>query len=247
MRYKKILMFMLVSSFLVGCSEDKPVTEIVQKEERSNNSKHEVKQVVVKDAPKNSNSPSGAVLHQFEVEFKDGEKKLPDKNSIISESILGNNSVVIIRSPEGENKFAVFLYEYKDQWGVNGLLRTGYIKDQLFTDKEGLDIPLKQFNYLGLKLSDKNQIWTYNDKTRIVNITKYPRFSFDEPSKTKTITLENQNEAYISYDNNNNPFLFYYDSENIILLSGTLTENQLLNLANSLPSINSTNFPSNEE
>jgi len=131
-----------------------------------------------------------------------------------------------------------------DEWVIDGMLRTGYIEDQLYTEKEGLDIPFKQFNHIGLKLNDEKQIWTYSDKTRIVNITKYPRFSFTEPSNTKTVALKNQNEAYISNDNKNNPFLYYYDTENIILLSGNLTEKQMLNLANSLPSVDANEFPS---
>ena len=70
------------------------------------------------------------------------------------------------------------------------------------------------------------------------------RFNFVENSETQKVRLSNENEAYISKDDYENYFLYYYDIEKIIIIAGNIKEREeLINIANSLPSVTDPAFP----
>lgn len=256
MRLKLLLPPLLLILFVVlsGCQEDK--SKQLSKETIIENTKapngqskvtkiQEVESVTVVEAPKNISSPSEAVTYQYKVTFKDGKEVFPQKNDIVFETTLGDTSIVAIRSPEGETNYTVFLYEHKNaqKWIVNGFLRlqgsTG------FTNKEGLDLPMEKFNTLNLKIPEKNiKVWTFANEKEIVTITVYNRFPFVERNNPEKISLSNRNEAYVSEDYFKNSYLYYFDSEKIIVISGNSSKQNIINLANSLPFVNSAFFPS---
>ncbi|WP_232696729.1 hypothetical protein [Brevibacillus daliensis] len=183
-----------------------------------------------------------AIIHQYEVTFKDGKKANPEKNSVIFETTLGSSSIVAIRSPEGKNNYAIFLYEFNNKWIINGFQRLQGGKD--FSDKEGLDLPMGKFNALNLKIPEKNiKLWTFADEKVIVTITVYNRVPFVESSNSEKISLSNGNEAYITTDRLKNKYLYYFDTGKTIVVSGNVSEQKIINLANSLPTVDSTFFP----
>ncbi|MBG9775875.1 hypothetical protein [Brevibacillus laterosporus] len=258
MRFKLFtpILFFILFGFLLGCQDDKlkdqnketvlEDTKIPNKESKATKDK-KVKWVKVLESPKNISSPSEAVIHQYEVTFKDGKKEFPKKDSVIFETTLGGSSIVAIHSPEGENNYAIFLYEYNssNKWIINGLLRL--LGGRGFTDKEGLDLPMNKFNALNLTISEKNKkIWTFADEKEIVTITVSNRVPFVEHSDPKKISLSNGNEAYISKDHLKNSYLYYFDTGKTIVVSGNVSKQNIINLANSLPSVNSAFFPSPE-
>ncbi|XOS91399.1 hypothetical protein ACLMAB_23080 [Brevibacillus laterosporus] len=104
---------------------------------------------------------------------------------------------------------------------------------------------MNKFNALNLTISDK-KIWTFADEKEIVTITVSNRVSFVEHSDPKKISLSNGNEAYISKDHLKNSYLYYFDTGKTIVVSGNVSEQNIINLANSLPSVNSAFFPSPE-
>ncbi|RNB57147.1 hypothetical protein EDM57_10550 [Brevibacillus gelatini] len=205
----------------------------------------EVESVTVHESPKNVSFPSEAVTYQYKVTFKDGKSIFPQKNDVIFESTLGDTSIVAIRSPEGETNYTVFLYEYNnntEKWVIDGFLRlqggTG------FSNKEGLNLPMDKFNALNLEIPKKNKkIWVFANEKEIVAIAVYNRFPFVETNNPEKITLTNKNEAYVL----NNNFLYYLDSGKLIVVSGNTSKQNIINLANSLPSVNSAFFPSPKE
>ncbi|CQR48027.1 hypothetical protein BN1058_02369 [Paraliobacillus sp. PM-2] len=205
-----------------------------------------VKQVYIHEAPKKV-SPSEAVIKQFEVEFEDGKKKFPTRKSILFETIIGSNSIVGIRSPEGEHNFAVFQYKHDINWYINSLLRIKYQAENNYNNKLGLALPMNKFNSINLDTQEDGDIWVFVDKETIVAITKFDRYNFNPSNKSKQLKLDNGTSAYLDFDVFNQPNLFYYDSSQLIVISGNVTQSILLEIANSLPSANSIYFPAKKQ
>ncbi|MBG9566744.1 hypothetical protein [Brevibacillus agri] len=259
MRIKLLFTFVLLILFgaLLGCQEDtskQQNKEIIIEDTKVPNGlskvtkDKEVESVTILESPKNASSPSEAVTYQYKVTFKDGKSAFPQKNDIVFESTLGDTSIVAIRSPEGETNYTVFLYEYNNtkKWVIDGFLRlqggTG------FMNKEGLDLPMDKFNALNLKIPKKNKkIWAFANEKEIVTIAVYNRFPFVETNDPEKITLTNKNEAYVSKENLKNSYLYYFDSGKLIVVCGNIGKQNIINLANSLPSVNSAFFPSPKE
>ncbi len=115
-------------------------------------------------------------------------------------------------------------------------------------NKEGLDLPMDKFNALNLKIPKKNKkIWAFANEKEIVTIAVYNRFPFVETNDPEKITLTNKNEAYVSKENLKNSYLYYFDSGKLIVVCGNIGKQNIINLANSLPSVNSAFFPSPKE
>ncbi|MCG5251862.1 hypothetical protein P4U99_26455 [Brevibacillus agri] len=259
MRIKLLFTFLLLILFgaLLGCQEDtskQQNKEIIIEDTKVPNGlskvtkDKEVESVTILESPKNASSPSEAVTYQYKVTFKDGKSAFPQKNDIVFESTLGDTSIVAIRSPEGETNYTVFLYEYNNtkKWVIDGFLRlqggTG------FMNNEGLDLPMDKFNALNLKIPKKNKkIWAFANEKEIVTIAVYNRFPFVETNDPEKITLTNKNEAYVSKENLKNSYLYYFDSGKLIVVCGNIGKQNIINLANSLPSVNSAFFPSPKE
>ena len=206
-----------------------------------------VESIKINEAPKHSKTPSEAITHQFEVIFEDGSTQLPTENDIISETIIGNQGILTIHSPEGKDRYASFLYHMEDEWILDAILRVSAIGDVVFKEKEGLYLPMEEFNFLKIKVevnSQNQELWVFVDPENIITITTLDRFNFVENSETQKVRLSNENEAYISKDDYENYFLYYYDIEKIIIIAGNIKEREeLINIANSLPSVTDPAFP----
>lgn len=248
------IFLMLIVPLGTGCqsgtiSEKKAESEHVGSA-AFNTEERVVEQIKINEAPQNSSSPGEAAIHQFEVIFDKGKSVFPEENSIISETVLGEHGILTIRSPEGKNQYAVFVYHKNEDWIMDGLLRLGAKQEKSFTDTEGLDLPMKNFNadkILVEKDGGKKEVWAFVDEENIITIARFETFSFDEPSGTKKVSLSNGTDAYISKDAKEHHFLYYYDTGKLVVVSGNLPPDQILELANSLPSVTVPNFPAVKE
>ncbi|MFS0553524.1 hypothetical protein [Brevibacillus sp. 179-C9.3 HS] len=246
------VLLLAVCSLLLGCQEDnlkdqndKVLPNNTAAPKPENHASKEVEWVKVVEPPQNVSSPSEAVVHQYEVGFKDGTKELPKKDSVIFETTLGQKSVVAIRSPEGKNNFAIFLYEHvpSESWGVYGLVRL--LGNTEFADKEGLPLPFEKFNATKMSIPEKEvNVWVFANEKEIVTITVYKRFPFAPSSDRETIFQKNGNEAYVGKDHLKNSYLYYFDTEKTIVVSGNVAKQNVINVANSLPPVTSALFPS---
>jgi hypothetical protein len=93
---------------IAGCQNESTDNKAIPKDPETTSSENPCKEDrVVKDfkineAPDNTTSPSEAVIQQYEISFENGKKEFPKKSSILTETTLGNNSIVAIRSLEGK-------------------------------------------------------------------------------------------------------------------------------------------------
>ena len=135
----------------------------------------------------------------------------------------------------------------EDEWILDAILRVSAIGDVVFKEKEGLYLPMEEFNFLKINVevnSQNQELWVFVDPENIITITTLDRFNFVENSETQKVRLSNENEAYISKDDYENYFLYYYDIEKIIIIAGNIKEREeLINIANSLPSVTDPAFP----
>ncbi|WP_085522257.1 DUF4367 domain-containing protein [Tuberibacillus sp. Marseille-P3662] len=249
---KSILLFFaftLLSLALTACKQDDPKTEEKNQVEANttNNDeeyqKKEVKGVKIHDPSEDADSPSTAILQQFEVLFKNGESEYPKESDVISETFLGDKSILTIHSPEGKNNFGVFLYEKEGKWKIRGIIRIDANKGESFTDKDGLSLPMDHYRATNLDLEKNSKTWTFVKKDKIVTISKFKRFSFDGGPDTEEVNLKDGIKGYISKDKFGNSSLYYFDRGNLIVLSGNLNKTEATKLAKSLPASTNLNFP----
>ena len=205
--------------------------------------KEVVKEVIVHAAPEGTESPSDAIVEQFEVVFENGESRYPKMTDVISETTLGNKSILTIHSPEGENHYAIFLYEKEEKLKMRGMIRTNAIKDQNVTNESGLALPVKAFSKTSVKLDDNGHTWAFVNQDKVVTISKFDRFPFEGDTDMEEVNLEEGVTGYLSKDEYGNESLYYVDRENLIVLSGNLDRTEAIDLANSLPASTNVNFP----
>ncbi|MFD4703351.1 hypothetical protein ACFWM3_00665 [Gottfriedia sp. NPDC058432] len=204
----------------------------------------ELELVAVKEATEKDSSPSKAAIHQYEFHFKDNSKSSPSKDSIVNEATLGNRSIVILNTQELDCNFAVFDYENeKNLWRIRSLITLDVKNGQYFKDKGGLKLPFEKF-VVATSTDSNPEIWSFADHKNIVAVAKYKEFPF-ESSGINTLTSDSGKRKYYSYKKNKKEFIFYHDSEYIVVISGNLAFKDMIKLADSLPTVSSANFPRN--
>lgn len=238
-----MLLFLLFAATtgLASCSSDEVAISVKQAEPAKELSA-EVKEVKVNEAPAEASSPAEASLAQYEVILEDGESKFPTKESLIMETTVGNSSILALHSPEGEDHYAVFLYSFDEQWYIEGVMRLAYSEDEAYTDKVGLALPMTRFNTANIKIGEGKEVWAFAGAEELITIARYDRFAF-ESAGAQPVSLSNGVDAFINKDQFNNRYLYYFDSEKLITVSGNVSEEELVDLASSLPSALSAFFP----
>jgi len=241
MKYKFLLPILILFIFgIVGCQKKiVPIDNLGLEPSET----RIVEEVIIHEVPKNVSSPSEAVIHQYEVIFENEESEFPEKSSIISETTLGNNSIVAIRSPEGLNNYSVFLYDFEDEWFMDGHLLLGVLETKFSTNKEELALPIDKFNTISMKIRDDKEIWAFANKDVIMTIAVFDRYSLPDTPKAEKITLKNGAESFILKDQYQNSYLYYIDTDKVVVVSGNVSKVELVDLANSIPSVTAANFP----
>lgn len=252
MKFKMFFIYalLLLLAVVAGCSDklvsekDKPSVELPSVTEKYEKI---VKDAEILEAPENVSTPSEAVTKQFKVNFEDGSHLFPKKNDMIFETVLGENAITAFRSPEGENHYAVFVYTQNENWTMNGLMRF-FVDESSFSDSKGLQLPMNNFNVQYLKVSEdklNREFWAFYDENHVITVSRMDSYSFSNPSSAKEITLKNGTKAFI-VSGLEQSSLFYFDVNKVIILSGNIEENEMVALANSLPSAESADFPGSE-
>ncbi|WP_416729780.1 DUF4367 domain-containing protein [Fictibacillus sp. JL2B1089] len=219
-------------------SSQEPVNSPSPNEKKNN--KAEVEMVNLIDAPEQKISASQAAVHQYEFVYTNKKKLLPSQSSLVNEVRLGDNSLVILNTQKYDRNFVVFDYKNIDgRWNIQNIVTLDVLDGEYFKNKEKLNLPFNEF--VVAKYTDNNpKLWTFANKEKIVTIAKHDRFTFqDQQAQKKTV---GDKELYV-HTKEKNSYVYYFDSESVILLSGNLNEEDLIELAASLPSANESSFP----
>ncbi|WP_214813702.1 hypothetical protein [Exiguobacterium sp. s196] len=181
---------------------------------------------------------SDAVVEQITLQYEDGSTRHLSKDHIITEAMVGGIGLVAMTVPDRENPFGVFIHDERNGWAQRGMQRFG-IPETSSAFAHGLDLPNKEMEAISADYSGSDwsvKLWTLYDETRLISIIATDSFTEVEGE------MSEQPEPYVleqSYGNG----LYYLTQGKLIIVTGNISEEELLALADSLPEPSSVSFP----
>jgi hypothetical protein len=238
-RFPLILIFVVMIMVLGGCN-NAITPRSPSKPDAKGQKNDEFDMISLIESSEQKNNPSEAAIHQYQFIYKNKKKSFPSKSSIVNEATLANKSIVMLDTKDIDGNFVLFDYTNENKlWQINGLLTMGVMDGQYFDDKAGLKLPFDQF-VVATYSKDETQIWAFANKINVIAIAKYPKLSFDENIGSSLISKGRT--LYIS-ENKGNRYLYYFESGQMIVISGNIDKKKMIELADSLPAANSSLFP----
>ncbi|GKV70417.1 hypothetical protein NCCP2716_29150 [Sporosarcina sp. NCCP-2716] len=80
-------------------------------------------------------------------------------------------------------------------------------------------------------------LWTFGNQQVITTIGVLTQYPIPEELKGEKVTVENGKEAFIYRDTYQNNFLYYYDTDKVIVVSGKVSRSAINELTYTLPSV----------
>lgn len=249
---KPMTTIVLISSCLLsGCmTEKEAVKEPVVKPSADVKSvkpakeQNEVEEFLIKEPSKDADTPGKAAVEQIQLTFKTGQTAVPTQDDILSETILGQQAIVSLHSPKGQNDYMVLFYERIDRWRLTGILPVAGPSKSERSKSRGLKLPFQTFKKNEMVWNDEKDAsttWTFTGKQSIITVSKLSQQTIDD-KRSASVTLSNGITAY-THETRREASLSYQDGEQTVLLGGNVPLASLKILAESLPSVNSGLFP----
>ncbi|GGF28916.1 hypothetical protein GCM10010954_30030 [Halobacillus andaensis] len=237
-----LLAAFLTVLLLTSCKSLEGEQELEIDNEQEETEDQKVEDIIFHSASKESETPGEAVQEQYEVVFSDEESEFPEASSVLHETGVEDRSIVSIRSPEGENNYSVFLYEREEVWEIRGSVRIDANEGESFTDSEGLTLPMEDYRTTHLQLDDsESDMWTFVNDQKVVNVTTFEEFPLRQ--EAEEVELAEGRKGFVQEDSYGHTSIYYYDRGKVVVVSGTLTEREAIDLAESLPPVSSVDFP----
>lgn len=244
---------LIISSLLIlifgtiGCGHNTQNNQVAKTSHTVSNTE---KKITLKTITSNSVSsnkaqiPEQVITNGIEWTFSDGNKSFPSKKSFLWSKKFNKQMIAVIkvsRTSEPEYNLVCLTFN-QHQWEIKGFIDAPINKDDLYTEKKGLDLPMQKFAIANLTLEPKKKnIWFFANKNKFIVIGKFPREAFSLPSGFQQINL-NGKKAWVNAADNNF-FLYYFENENIVWIGGKLSEDEIRKVALSLPLVGSSFFP----
>ncbi|SFS52701.1 protein of unknown function [Marininema halotolerans] len=227
------MILLLVLAIMTGCStiqDRNPEQAKNSSGKEISNKGISVKKLFLREAPLiKSKTPVQAVLHQMEWVLSDHSKVVPLNKDILWSVTFGDQGVVAVKVPKTKPVLynILNLENEKGKWVINGI------------NECPVDNNLLEINSFGDPLlidsKDKQMLWAYGDKKRVVVIGKSPEKPFIQPPGIKSITVKGY-KFFVGKISTNESLLYYFDSENMIWISGNISESEIIRLAKELQS-----------
>ncbi|WP_214794349.1 MULTISPECIES: hypothetical protein [unclassified Exiguobacterium] len=248
---KRIALLCVLTLGLAGCmtpKETKSVETIdvekVEKVEVTDESQFPdvaVTGTMIAEVPSGTERVSDVVLAQITLQYEDGSTRQLSKDHILTETMVGGIGLVAMTVPDRENPFGVFIHDGKKGWAQRGMQRFG-IPETSSASTHGLDLPVKEMEVINSDYSGNDwpvTLWTLYDETRLISIIATDDFTEIEGE------MSDQPKAYVmeqAYGNG----LYYLSQGKLIIVTGNVSEAELLKLVDSLPEPSSGSFPFRE-
>lgn len=237
---------LVIATIMCGCSEDSnPGESPKNPPEQTAKSDLELRTILNKQAPSDKHTPIQSVLSQIEWEFSNSAKLSPSEEHVSWTAKFLHNSVVILKVPVTDRWYNfVFLTQKGEEWTMVGLADMRVKKEDMFPNKEGLDLPMDSFVPSKLSIgAEDNQAWTFADEKKQVIIGKYPHSNPFSVIENAQVVQINGIEAWYIKEDTESSLLYYLDQGQVVWITGNLSESEMLSLANSLPSSSLYTFP----
>ena len=244
---KRIGLMCVLVLGLTGCttSEEKEVGTDIEKIETGEMSQAPTSEWVgtlIEDVPKGTESLSDAVVQQITLQYKDGSEGHLSKNDVIYETTVGDIGLIAIGHPNQTPSFGVYHYSRDKEWVMHGMKHFG-ITDASDKRRHDLALPQDLMYTIDSEIDDVERpvkLWTLYDETQLVTILMTDAFSVGDGERI------NRHADGVEYDRLNQPSgngIYYISQDKLILVTGNLSEEELLTLADSLPEPSSVSFP----
>lgn len=233
---------------LTGCStpeETESVETDIEKIETSEVSQAPTNEWVgtlIEDVPKGSESLADAVVHQITLQYKDGSESHLSTKDVIYETTVGDIGLIAMAHPNQTPSFGVYHYSRDGEWVMHGMKHFG-ITDASDKRRHGLALPEDLMYTIDSEIDEVERpvkLWTLYDESQLVTILMTDAFSVGDGERINR-------QAYgVEYYRLNQPSgngLYYISQDKLILVTGNVSEEELLKLVDSLPEAMSVSFP----
>jgi hypothetical protein len=197
---------------------------------------------LIEDVPKGTESLADAVVHQITLQYQDESEGHLSTKDVIYEATVGDIGLVAMAHPNQTPSFGVYHYSRDGEWVMHGMKHFG-ITDASEKSSHGLVLPEDSMYTIDSEIDDVERpvkLWTFYDESQLVTILMTDAFSVGDGERI------NRQEDGVEYDRLNQPSgngIYYISQDKLILVTGNLSEEELLTLADSLPEPSSVSFP----
>ena len=205
-----------------------------------------LKEIIGNDAgSEQKQTAEESVINQIQWRLSNGKIIPASKESMVWSIEFGKNSLAVLEIPETTHPWYNFIFQtYKDgKWNFSGYIDLPINKD-LFSQKQGLELPMNEFAVANLATagSEKNNVWAFANESKYVVIGKYPKEELLPLTGSEEVMLSDNRASWFKQEGGKS-VMFYLDTNSIIWVTGNLSKEEMKNLGNSIPSVNSPNFP----
>jgi hypothetical protein len=176
-----LLILLAVGSF-AGCQYSESPKKQVNKEKNTTTEFVKLKSVTTSGvSSNNAKTPEEVITNGLELEFEDGKKVRPTMSSITWSTQFDKNMVAVLKVPKTSIPWynVVVLSQNNKTWKFDGFIDTPVTKDNLFTEKNGLQLPMEKFTIANLPLKEeKKNVWFFAAEKKTTIIAKFPRSEF---------------------------------------------------------------------
>lgn len=197
---------------------------------------------LVEDVPKGTESLSDAVVQQITLQYKDESEGHLSTKDVIYETTVGDIGLVAMAHPNQTPSFGVYHYSRDGEWVMHGMKHFG-ITDVSVKKRHGLALPDDLMYTIDSEIDDVERpvkLWTLYDETHLVTILMTDEFSVGDGER-----IHGHADKMVRYRLNqpNGNGIYYISQDKLILVTGNISEEELLTLVDSLPEPSSGSFP----
>ncbi|WP_214834866.1 hypothetical protein [Exiguobacterium sp. E4787] len=197
---------------------------------------------MIEDVPKGTVRLVDAVTSQYTLQYKDGTSERPARDGVFYETVIDDLGLIAIQLPNRDDSFGVFNYSRDKEWALHGI-QNFTIPEAAEKVHHGLDLPEEELfvdNFEMNQLERPVEMWTLYDETQCITILVTDASSVADGELIERRDVSNERYRLNQPEGNG---LFYLDQGKLIVVTGNVPEEVLLNLSDSLPEVWSADFP----
>ncbi|WP_214762218.1 hypothetical protein [Exiguobacterium sp. s146] len=197
---------------------------------------------MIEDVPKGTTRLVDAVTSQYTIQYTDGTSERPSKDGVIYETVIDDLGLIAIKLPNRDDSFGVFNYSRDKEWALHGIQHFT-VPDTAGKVRHGLDFPVEELYVTNFEMSQLErpvEMWTLYDETQCITILVTDAFSVADGEVIERRDVSNERYRLNQPEGNG---LYYVDQGKLIVVTGNVSEDVLLDLSDSLPEAWSADFP----
>lgn len=200
---------------------------------------------IIEDVPKGTVRLLDAVTAQYTLQYTDGTSERPSRDGVFYEMVIDDLGLIAIQLPNRDDAFGVFNYSRGEEWVLHGI-QNFTVPDTAEKVRHGLHLPVEELYVTNFEMSQLErpvEMWTLYDETQCITILVTDASSVADGELIERRDVSNERYRLNQPEGNG---LFYLDQGKLIVVTGNVPEEVLLDLSDSLPEVWSADFPIKE-